>query len=317
MQGIQAEDNIRDREGLLVTGNSWVVAKSLGQWGIDGGVYEWETAMQGSYHGGLYTTASATAGFVNQYLNLGLQCISNPAAPGGSSSGGSGGSGNGSSMDDAITAMNEFLERGISGPTAPPKPFFEIMEAMHGDIATAIDGYDHDTDVPWWPANEVTHIFVFPVSLEHEIIGDPIQMSKHLLVNADGTINNYSLTLNQGLYVAKLFIPDHGFVEAYFESESNSVQSFPLTNYLTAEIYPVPLSADQNLTVLATTTFSMSYEYTLTDAHGNILEQKNIRARANEEQKFIFNSNSLPTGQLFHRFAFSDGSEVIYNTIKM
>jgi len=136
-------------------------------------------------------------------------------------------------------------------------------------------------------------------------------------VNEDGSINSFNFTLEPGLYTLKMFVSDYGILDFYFEVDENSLQSFPLSNYLDVSIFPVPLTANETLSVVAISNFTMKYTYSLTDEKGNIIELKEVWSKPNELVKFIFDSNNLPKGQLFHKFVFSDGSEVIYQSIKM
>lgn len=181
------------------------------------------------------------------------------------------------------------------------------------------DGYQHDNNIPWWPSNEVSHLLIFPVSVDGTLTsGEPIlQISKHLLVNEDGTINSYSLGLNAGLYTVKLFVADYGLIDIFFEVDEYTVQSYPISNYLDVEIFPVPISANETLTVAANSNFTMNYTYYLTDDKGKQLAKKVVSSKPNESVEFKFDSNSLPKGQLFHKFVFEDGSETIYQSIKM
>ena len=196
---------------------------------------------------------------INQYLQINCACADWALTSAGAGDDGSYGGFN----------IKDFLENKETwwldwpvdhyNPIAP-KPVFEIMEAINNEMEL-VDGYSHDNDVPWWPANEISHIIISPVSVDGlQTIGEPIiQMSKHLLVNSDGSINNYSFTLSPGLYALKMFVPDYGFIDYYFEIDQTSVQSYPLSSYLNVTIFPVPLSDNQDLTVHSTAIFNLNY----------------------------------------------------------
>lgn len=332
MSNIIATDNVRDKDGELVTGNSWVVIKNLGAWGQSGGA-SFETVDSGTFIAGQLGVSNGSSNsvvmpnqqgwitLINQFLNIGCACapVPNYTGPGsGNSSSGFNitGSYNGSAWLDAWYKYFEYwFENGGNVPSNP-KPIFPSLQDLRSFV-TSFDGYEHDNDVPWWPANEVSHIFIHPISTDGFMTENPIQLSKHLLTNEDGTLNNYAFHLNEGLYLVRLFVANLGLFDMYIDIEDSGVQSFPLSNYLTTQIFPVPLTDNQDLLVVASTAFKMTYEYSLTDGNGNILAERRIFARAGEEQKFIFSGVNLPSGQLFHKFVFSDGSQVVYNSIKM
>lgn len=327
MNNIQATDNIRDFTGALITsGSRFVVLKGLGKWGNHGGT-TFETPDSGSSlvgdlgqasYGPPYTTTipnlQGWVNLINTFTNIDCACapITNFTGPGGGAGTGGSGSG-GSGVLWKWSTYNFFLDN----PIAPnPTTVFETLEAIR-EIFSLNEDYEHDNNIPWWPASEASHIFIFPLSVNGELGGEPIQLSKHMVVNEDGTINSFSFNLNRGLYLIKIYSPEYGFLDKYIEIEQSGTQTYPFSNYFNATIYPIPLSSNQNLTVSATTLFNMTYEYTMSDDNGNILEHKIIRSRENEEYKFVFDSNMLPSGQLFHKFVFSDGSQLIYNSIKM
>lgn len=61
----------------------------------------------------------------------------------------------------------------------------------------------------------------------------------------------------------------------------------------------------------------MNYTYYLHSENGRQLDMREVRSKAEEEVEFLFDSNFLPSGLLFHKFVFEDGSELIYHTNKM
>jgi len=79
----------------------------------------------------------------------------------------------------------------------------------------------------------------------------------------------------------------------------------------------VPITANETLTVKANSNFTMNYTYYLTDETGKQLSKKEVYSKPNESVEFKFDSNNLPDGQLFHKFVFEDGSETVYQSIKM
>jgi hypothetical protein len=114
-----------------------------------------------------------------------------------------------------------------------------------------------------------------------------------------------------------MYVAEYGFMDMFFEVEQTTLQAYPQSNYLSVDIFPVPLGANQTLSVVANSSFNLNYNYILTDEQGNILDTKTVRSRQGEEMRFIFDSKNLPIGQLFHKFVFADGSVLIYNTLKM
>jgi len=312
LNNILHNDNIRDDVGSLIVGNSYVVEKTAGFWKDKDG--DWfETTSDGSHYLSQFGN-EPSVGWINLInQKLGIECACNPIPS----------NDNDNDPDDNGRTgwheewYNDFahLENNWGKPVTP---IFELLEAIRIDLSNKRD-YSHDNDIPWWPSNEVTHLLIFPISVDGtEAIGEPIlQISKHLVVNEDGSINSYSLELEPGLYTVKMFIKDYGLMDVFFEVNEYSIQSYPISNYLNVEIFPVPITANETLTVKANSNFTMNYTYYLTDETGKQLSKKEVYSKPNESVEFKFDSNNLPDGQLFHKFVFEDGSETVYQSIKM
>jgi len=312
LNNILHNDNIRDDVGSLIVGNSYVVEKTAGFWKDKDG--DWfETTSDGSHYLSQFGN-EPSVGWINLInQKLGIECACNPIPS----------NDNDNDPDDNGSTgwheewYNDFahLENNWGKPVTP---IFELLEAIRIDLSNKRD-YSHDNDIPWWPSNEVTHLLIFPISVDGtEAIGEPIlQISKHLVVNEDGSINSYSLELEPGLYTVKMFIKDYGLMDVFFEVNEYSIQSYPISNYLNVEIFPVPITANETLTVKANSNFTMNYTYYLTDETGKQLSKKEVYSKPNESVEFKFDSNNLPDGQLFHKFVFEDGSETVYQSIKM
>lgn len=317
MYNITTGDKIYDEQGNVATGNRHVVYKHLGNWIPQNGS-TFSTSFSGtsalsSLSNNPYISG-AWLSFLNSNIsfNTPLQCFHLPT---GTSTPFPPGTVNQNPSTKPAPVEYLVIENNW---TKPNLPVFDILQEIH-DGHLEIENYVFDTPIPWWPGNEITHILVFAIDAQGNYASNEpiVQMSKHLLVNPDSTLNNFSFSLNPGLYTLKMWKPEAGFVDYYFQVEQTTTQNYPLSNYLDVTIYPVPLSANQNLTVSATTDFGLSYTYTLTDETGNIIMERTVRSGQNEEIRFILDSNTLPSGQLFHKFVFSDGSQIIYNSIKM
>jgi hypothetical protein len=315
MHNITSDDKIYDELGNLVYGSRWVVRKHLGRW-IPNSDDSFDHVVSGAEaHYTLGTNPYISSGWIsflsqNIQFSSPLQCThlatgsSTPTSPGGTS------------QDPSVDtwAIHLYMKE---HNYLINRPIFETLEAIRNKFSED-DKYSHDNTIPWWPANEIKHLMVFPISVDGMVSSEPIvQISKHLVVNQDGSINSYAFNLNPGLYALSFYIPEEGLVELLFEVNESTVQTYPMSNYLNANIFPNPVSSNQDIIVQTTTLFNIHYEYFLTDSNGNILERKTVRGRQGEEQRFVFDSNNLPNGQLFHKFVFSDGSEQIYHSLKM
>jgi hypothetical protein len=318
MNNILHNDNIRDDVGNLIVGNSYVVEKITGFWKDKDG--DWfETTGDGSHYLSQYGTNPTSVGWLNLInQKLGIECACNPIPSSGSGQPNIGGGYSGSWLEWLEKLKKAVQKKNTNTWAKPNEPIFSMLESIRDDMEQE-DGYEHDNVVPWWPANAVSHLMIFPISVDStESTLEPIlQISKHLVVNEDGSINSYSLELEPGLYSIKMFIEDYGLMDVFFEVNEYSIQSYPISNYLNVEIFPVPIAANETLTVKAKSNFTMKYTYYLTDDTGKQLSKKEVYSKPKESVEFKFDSNNLPDGQLFHKFVFEDGSETVYQSIKM
>lgn len=308
---LTGNDNIRDDNGHLVIGNAWVVKKVRGFWEEIGS--DWfTTAHDASHYFSQWGTAPGTAWYelINQKLGIDCNCLPIP-----SNGNSSGGVNSGSNWKEWFDKLQASVVRKWEKPNSP---LFPLLEEFHNELVNE-QSYNHDNDIPWWPANEVSHIMVFPLSVDGSTNSENpiIQISKNQVINEDGSINNYSFGLEPGLYTAKMFVSDYGFIDLYFEVDEYAVQSYPISSYLNVEIFPVPFTDNQTLTVKASSNFTMNYTYYLHGENGRQLDKQVVRSKAQEEVNFIYDTNNLPSGLLFHKFVFEDGSEVIYQSTKM
>ena len=133
------------------------------------------------------------------------------------------------------------------------------------------------------------------------------------------SLGNYIQTSNQilepGLYKMSFKFPltDLGYI--IFENKKRVNSTLPLSSFLDATIFPVPLQDDYKFSINLTTTARSEFTYELLDFNGNLVYTKNfLLEKDHDKDHLIISDVQIPTGLLLNRFIFNDGSSFTITT---
>ena len=101
------------------------------------------------------------------------------------------------------------------------------------------------------------------------------------------------------------------------ELENDTPHTLNKADMVSVNIFPNPI--DSNTGQMSTTLESLincSFNYTIVDANNRLYHQDQGHLNANDQTELIIKTQNLPSGQLFHKFVFDDGSVKILQTLK-
>jgi len=123
--------------------------------------------------------------------------------------------------------------------------------------------------------------------------------------------------IDPGLYRLSFKYPDHPVAQIVFENKSRLLSNVPLSVFVEATVFPVPIVDDYSFNVHLETTAKSSLRYELFDFQGNLLHSQNVHLPKDHDQDHLVTlSNPMPDGILLHKFTFADGSHFTINTLK-
>jgi hypothetical protein len=127
-------------------------------------------------------------------------------------------------------------------------------------------------------------------------------------------INGFTLT--PGLYNFGFAVKDYGYVPVIFEIEEKLNVVTSLSDFLSVNIYPVPIT-DNSFTIDMTASETLNFTYELRDGNGLLLHKEGFRLKKNQQWSHVVKpKNGVPNGNHINRFIFSDGSVLSLQTIK-
>ena len=153
-----------------------------------------------------------------------------------------------------------------------------------------------------------------------ENISDPmspyIEISGDDLFDENGVFTPPSITVEKGLN--KITVIEKGGKTNYlvFETLETFESDYVLSNFLSVNIFPVPLVEDDfKMNIQSGATMDFTYE--LFDFNGNLLHKINysVKQGHNEDHK-VRSDKPIPRGLLLNRFTFKDGSSLSITTTK-
>jgi hypothetical protein len=126
-----------------------------------------------------------------------------------------------------------------------------------------------------------------------------------------------SQSIDPGLYNLSFKYPNHPPTSIIFENKTRLLSDLPLSSFVDATVYPVPIVDDYSFHVHLQSTARSSFRYELYDFQGNLLHFQNVHIPKDHDKHHLVNlSYPLPDGILLHKFLFNDGSHFTVNTIK-
>jgi len=163
-----------------------------------------------------------------------------------------------------------------------------------------------------WPNNvEVINVAQF-VNPSNEVT--TITEADIFLPN--GEFTSFPLTLDSGLYVVGIQFSDKSYFSFFYDSPQAASYTFPLSAFLSASVFPVPIEDDE-FTLSLQADAKLKFDYVLSDFSGEELYRKTFVVQKGHNRLHPVKVNQgIPDGQLVNRFIFEDGSELQFQTVK-
>jgi hypothetical protein len=144
-----------------------------------------------------------------------------------------------------------------------------------------------------------------------------IVLSEANTFDANGNYIGTPVTINKGLYLMNVMYTDGSHGRAFFESQEISTSpALSKSDFLSATVFPVPITGNAfSLRLNATAT--VDFTYTLRDVNGiKLFERSYSMSRDELLTDQVDVRGEIPSGVLFNKVVFSDGSEINFQTVK-
>ncbi|MDD4236873.1 MAG: hypothetical protein PHF99_12740 [Bacteroidales bacterium] len=140
------------------------------------------------------------------------------------------------------------------------------------------------------------------------------------IYDANGNIIAPQFTLNKGLYTFSLTHKDKSHNYSIIEVKSMVTSTLDIAELFNITIYPVPIINDYFIIEIGSS-ISDNLSYELYDKDANSIHNERIRYSTSGGFSGISTiridpDNTMPDGNLFNRFIFSDGSVITIQTVK-
>ena len=176
----------------------------------------------------------------------------------------------------------------------------------------------NSTGISWWPGDDVAMVQVYKVDHNPEVqMNEPITLMPSTLIDPNGNLLPLNFTLHKGLYNVVFVDQNNNTFRVMIELENDTPHTLNKADMVSVNIFPNPI--DSNTGQMSTTLESLincSFNYTIVDANNRLYHQDQGHLNANDQTELIIKTQNLPSGQLFHKFVFDDGSVKILQTLK-
>ncbi len=201
----------------------------------------------------------------------------------------------------------------------------ECFEILPNPVIFPDDDYDEDGDADQYDNQQLfadcqgfnwADIQEFLVVAHRDEVPVVVAQFKYAdLHDNEDNIVMPTFNLNQGMYSTTTTYNDGTFQTYYFSLEDRMTNTCPLSSFLEATIFPVPLTSN-NYSIHLVSTSKLKFIYEVLDTNGNILYTTKFDIAANHNQNHTIESLTIPSGIQIHRFTFADGSVKTIETSK-
>jgi hypothetical protein len=140
--------------------------------------------------------------------------------------------------------------------------------------------------------------------------------SGYAFTDPEGYPNIPVISFTPGFYKLSIFNAERGLYNTFFEVRSTFVAGSSHKDFFSATIYPNPNTEDFYFANVQTTA-KLKGRYEVFDGQGNLHYSYNFNLPKNHTGNHrIAPDIVLPSGMLYHKFSFLDGSYETYTTIK-
>lgn len=251
----------------------------------------------------------------NVMVNVPLECAQ--MAPGGPVGSGPGHWTGALSQEAFNKLVSKYGTKPIGGGFTGTLPLFEILEDFQ-DIYINDMGGTNSSNVSWWPGDDFHLVQIYKLDQDpNNIMTEPVSLSLESIIDSEGNLISQNYTLAKGLYNLVLMDANQDAVKFIFELEHNAQLIINKSDLAVISIYPNPFDANQQtITSKIESSVNSRYTYTVVDLNNNEFYRSSGFVRSGDLHEIKLRTQNLPSGQLFHKFVFDDGSVKILQTLK-
>jgi hypothetical protein len=144
----------------------------------------------------------------------------------------------------------------------------------------------------------------------------PVVWTKDKVFDANGNFIIPPVSFGTGLQTVRLDMANGRSRTVFFDQQTAFTYQLMQKDFLSVTAFPDPITDNSfNLRLKASAT--LSFTYVLMDDKGNTLLKKNYLLTKDQDLTDLIEERpSIPTGLLFNKMTFSDGSEINFKTYK-
>lgn len=144
----------------------------------------------------------------------------------------------------------------------------------------------------------------------------PIVITEDILYDQNGNFIADPIVLSRGFYNVGFQFSDNSYKTVFFERNTAISSDLEQADFLNVNIYEVPVEEDDFHLEMAATA-RVKFTYSLYDSQANLLfEQSYVIEKDTNVNDLIEVQGGIPSGVLINKFSFSDGSEIVLQTVK-
>lgn len=318
LEGVLAEDEIKNYQGVTLTGEVFGIAKARGFWEsnnvLESDPVNHYLADDAGHACVVYSNYDVAKDYANAHIPLASFGL-NPLPPCEGFEAGETSESEGAEIASECDAILDFFD--VSGD----ENVFELLNAlMSADCIDDIDWENGDDEAATfvWPHHVIRAMQIYRIVSKEDTVshqGPIITIYRDSVYKSNGEINFPTFSLKKGLYNIVFVLQDLSTFPVIHEFSQDIQNHFDESNLLTTTIYPVPLN-DLFYTIKMEAQATMDFDYYVYDSNNTSLFQHHCHL--NKDQVFYLPVLSFlfPKGLIFHKFVFSDGSQKIVTTNK-
>ncbi|MCK4663706.1 MAG: hypothetical protein KAT68_12620 [Bacteroidales bacterium] len=294
MTGVLASDEIKNKDGYILTGIVYGVAKEKGHWNGNLIKTGYLAITDGICINSKLWAINTMNNYSDDFDQYGLPpLVCNIAGDGGGPS---------PIIPDVIAAELRWTQ-GEDGQD----DVYDFIDYVN----TVLYGDDENSD-SFWP-DDVRDISICQINT----VGESYKFTESDLFSAEGEFIGPSFQLDAGLYNITFRFNNNSFFNIIADIKEPIINNCELSNFLEPTIFPVPIDGD-NFSIKLKATASLIFTYELFDSNGNRIFDEKLSIKKDYDEIFqIQPAGGIPSGILINRFEFKDGSYISITTQKL
>lgn len=213
--------------------------------------------------------------------------------------------GDGPFISDDFIQCEEWVEDALEGDNQDVWTVISyIGECIEDDFLSFAGGAFE------WPTKLIS------ITLKSDNGMSPIVIQENMLFDQNGNFIGDTIRLSRGFYNIGLQFSDNSYKTIFFERTTAINSNLSQADFLDVNIYEVPVT-DDDFYLDMNATARVRFTYSLYDNQANLLfEESYVIEKDTDVNALISVARGIPSGILINKFAFTDGSEIVIQTIK-